>query len=38
MSKGSSRRPENTDKFQENFDKIFRNSDGTIKEKKDEKD
>ena len=27
MSKGSKRRPEDTDKFQENFDRIFRNSD-----------
>ena len=34
MSKGSKRRPENNNKFQENFDRIFRNSDPATISKK----
>jgi hypothetical protein len=38
MSKGSRRRPENTDKFKENFDRIFREIFEDEKKKKEKKD
>ena len=38
MSKGSQRRPENTDKFKENYDKIFREVFEEAKKKKEKKD